>query len=312
MININHVIKLNFLIKDMIGDAPPSSTSLSPSIRVFSNFNEWLFTKPNADAYGVERLKVLSNGIVVSVGQDGYVRVWNTSNCGWSLISTSISSQFYNLIYSLDQISGDVMVHGGVDSSIHIWSIFSGVIRTISTLNAVRSLRYLNNGYLAAGHDDGTIEIWNINTGSLIRSFSTSLYAIRELETLNNELLSSASETTVRVWNLTSVTVLFSLTGHTSSVYALKRISMNLIASGDISGFVIIWDWVMGVLVKTLPGHGFSAIIHGLDLLSSDILMSGSQNGMIDFWNISAGFQLIQTFNTLYSITVLAPFGDSK
>jgi WD40 repeat protein len=109
-------------------------------------------------------------------------------------------------------------------------------------------------------------------------------------------LASSSLDQTVRIWNLTTNTCKFILTGHTAEVFGLRHITPSILASGSSDYTIKLWDITTGQLKRTLTGHT-SFIWYSVDLLNSQTLVSGSKDGTIKLWNWSTGecFSTIQT-----------------
>ena len=79
-----------------------------------------------------------------------------------------------NIVRSIEFISAETISSGGYDQTIQIWSISSG--QTQTTINVgvyVYSLKLLNNGiHLASGLGNGNINIYNVNTESLVATLN--------------------------------------------------------------------------------------------------------------------------------------------
>jgi WD40 repeat protein len=105
-----------------------------------------------------------------------------------------------------------------------------------------------------------------------------------------------SNDKTVRIWNLTTNTCKFNLTGHTNQVYGLKQIASSILASGSEDKTIKLWDLTSGQLIRTLTGHT-GEIEWSIDLLNSQTLVSGSYYGEIKLWNWSTGecFSTIKT-----------------
>ena len=90
------------------------------------------------------------------------------------------------------------------------------------------------------------------------------------LTMINNELLASSSgDSTIRIWNLTTNSLKYNMSGHTSAIRVLKILSSDVIASGSDDYTIKIWNFTNGTLVGTLYGHT-NLIVCSLDLLGSD------------------------------------------
>ena len=68
----------------------------------------------------------------------------------------------------------------------------------------VNCLVVLPNGNLGSGSDDKTIKIWNINNGSVLKTFTGHSNWVTTLAVLANNisLASGSADKTIRFWNL--------------------------------------------------------------------------------------------------------------
>ncbi len=177
----------------------------------------------------------------------------------------------------------------------------------------VYSLRLLNNGiHLASGLGNGNINIYNVNTVSLVATLTgDQRRQINDLVQISNSdlLASSNADYSVKIWNLTSNTLKFNMSGHYGAVVGLRQVSSNVLASaGSLDRVIILWDINLGQYIRTLYGHT-SYIYWSLDLLSNaQTLVSGSGDKTIKLWNWQTGQTLttINTNSTIYSLCVLS------
>ena len=206
-------------------------------------------------------------------------------------------------MYALEFINEDTIASGGLDLSIQIWSISSGLTqRIIKTNSVVFSLKLLSNGfYLACGLENGKIEIYNINDGTLFSSINAHADRIFDLILINNDnlLVSSSRDKTIKVIDLKTNTQKFDLNSHTDDVIGLKQLSKEIFASSSLDTTIKLWNITTGKLMRTLKGHT-DYIYWSLDLMGDDqTLVSGSYDQTIKFWNWKTG----QLLNTIYTGT---------
>ncbi len=249
-----------------------------------------------------------NNEYVATVSQENTAKIWSIRNATyWCLIRAYNEHTFP--IASLEFINEDTVVTAAFDQKIKIWSISTGITnRSIITAVNVLSLQLLGNGfYLAAGLSNGSIYIYNINNGGLIKTLSGHTTNVNDLVLINDDLLASSSDDrTICIWNLTSYTLKFTLVGHTDSVRRLKLVSSDLLASGSWDSSVKLWDITNGQLVRNLSSQT-SRISYSIDLLNSQQLLSGYHDKMMKLWNFNTG-ELLNTFNAglpIYVLTVL-------
>jgi WD40 repeat protein len=295
-----------FIIKVAIG-------SDSGTIKVYNETSFALIKSFQAHSGGILRIKQspFNNGqYVATCSADKTLKIWNSTNNAWSLIRTFTNHN--NQVRSLEFLGPNTMASCGLDLTIRIWIISSGQIqKTLNLfLNGVYSLKLLSNGiHLAAGLGNGNINIYNVNTGSLVSTLKGHTSIVYDLALINNDLLASASaDFKVRVWNLTTTTTKFILNGHTDVVKGLKQISSSILASaGSLDKKIIFWNTTSGSLIRTLSNHT-SYIYWSLDLLGNgQILVSGSGDQTIKFWNITSGQVLnsLKTSSNIYALSTL-------
>jgi WD40 repeat protein len=250
---------------------------------------------------------------VATCSYDTTVKIWNISNpFNWFLIRSY--TDHVNAVLGLEWINEDSIASGGYDFTIKIWLISTGLTKiTIYTGDIVFSIKLLINGfYLACGLQSGKINIYDINNnGSLISTLVGHKipYAVNDFILLRNDLLiSSSSDQSIRIWDLTTNSTKFILQGHSANVNGLKLVSCDILASGSSDYFIKLWNITNGTLIRTLTGHTYY-ILNSIDFLSnSQTLVSGGYSDQkIKIWNITTG-QCLNTSNTglnIYSLTVL-------
>ncbi len=270
---------------------------------------------PNIHTGPIRHLKYLpyKNGYVASASNDNTVNIWDTLT--W--ISIQKYTSHTEWVRSLDQIDNDTMVSGSKDNTIRIWRISTGETLKIISLNVqvyvVRVFSVENKQIVCGlGNSSNNLQIYNYATGVLIRTLNGHSSSVLSIEMLSEQFMASgSSDQKVIVWDLFSYSIKYNLTGHTSLVYCIKRLSSNLIASGYWNGKIIVWNWFTGEQLINLSGHTSTLNLNSLDLFDEQILISGSNDKTVKFWNITNG-SLIQSINTNISISSLAMLKYSK
>ena len=111
-------------------------------------------------------LAVLPNGDLVSGGEDGTIKVWDT-NDGKVKKSLSCSGRLNDII----AVHNDCIISASDDMfmNIKIWNINEGTVKRTVTghIKSVLALKMLKNGVFASGSCDTTIKIWNTSDGGL-------------------------------------------------------------------------------------------------------------------------------------------------
>lgn len=116
---------------------------------------------------------------------------------------------------------------------------------------------------IASGSHDGSISLWKVQTGSLVRSIPkahaqgvTSLCFSRD----GSQILSASFDTTVRMYGLKSGKVMREFRGHTSFVNDVSfSVDGSRVISASSDGTVRVWDARSSECLAALrPRHGAS------------------------------------------------------
>ncbi|MDB9374893.1 WD40 repeat domain-containing protein [Nodularia sphaerocarpa] len=105
----------------------------------------------------------------------------------------------------------------------------------------------------------------------------------------SNVLVSSSEDGTIRLWNVSSGSLIRTLTGHRQSVFRVN-FSPNgrILASGDAGGVVKLWDMQTGKEIDSMWAHGNG--ITGIQFSpNAPILASSSNDGTIKIWSLQTG-----------------------
>ena len=272
-----------------------------------ANGDQFLNIKVNMNA-ALTRLKVLPEKNYLATVSGNYVDIFDTTQ----LIRLITYSGHESNVLGLEYINNATLASSDSGASIHIWNSDSGssiLIIDLPRENA-NCLQLLNTSILASGQDTGSIKLWNITNGTLISTISNlySMQAVNDLELINDQVLASSnSDSYIYIWHWPTQSFISTLTGHTSAVYALKRLTSSIMASGSDDTHIIIWDLTTGTSSHTLMGHT-DAIRYSLELYDDQTLVSASYDQTVKLWSIETG-SLIQSFDTNQSLNALATLG---
>ncbi len=252
------------------------------------------------------------NGFVATTSVDKTVKIWNiTKNNGnWFLIQTYTGHT--NGVCGIEFISENMIATGSMDSTIQMWSLYTGLTtKTINTSANVYALQLLSNGFDLAAGLDMNINIYNINTLNLISTLIGHTNCVVDLVLINKDLLASSGvDWRVRIWNLTKNSMKFTPFIHNWNVYGLKLVSSEILASGSYDNTTKLWNITTGSLIRTLTGHT-DKINWAVDMLNDgSTLVTGSVDHTLKFWNIDTG-DCSHTVNTGMSIRSMAVLNET-
>ncbi|PTB38317.1 hypothetical protein M441DRAFT_60566 [Trichoderma asperellum CBS 433.97] len=154
--------------------------------------------------------------------------------------------------------------------------------------------------WLASVSVDGTVQIWNLETGycqQTLRVHRDSVYSVAFLPNSSTLIISGMEDNSIQVWDTVTNQMLQALKGHGDTIRAIDFSSSNndLLASGSWDHTVRIWDLATSSCLQTLQGHDgdVCTIAFSPDGVR---LASGSSDRTIKVWDPVNGFCL----HTLY------------
>jgi WD40 repeat protein len=268
---------------------------------------------------GIIKQSPFYNSNYVATFDDETIKIWSIFD--WSLIRT-LKHKWVDVVEWLDQ---DTLAScGGDDQTITIWSISTGEKkRNITFRNGsysrVYNLELLSNKIHLAVCFNNDINIFNINDGSLVSSLYGHTGTVFKLIQINKSdlLASSSSDQTVRIWNSTTNTCKFILTGQ-GSIRDLKEINSEILA-GSAGGPIKMWNITSGALIRNLEGSKRSSLLVFIkerqqQSSASSTLVSVSHENIIKVWNWTNGecLKTIKIHGSKYaSLAVINPVSNA-
>ncbi len=166
---------------------------------------------------------------------------------------------------------------------------------------AVWSVAYSPDGrrVVSAGNGDGTVKIWDVGSGQLIRSLAGPTDGVvcvayspdgRSIASAGN------ADKTVRLWDAASGTLFRTLRGHDTSVMSVAfSPDSSRCASAGTDETIRVWDTATGRELRTLRGHskGINRLAYSPD---GRAVATASHDGTVKLWDVDAGV-LIRTLN---------------
>ncbi|MEN6523078.1 MAG: serine/threonine-protein kinase [Anaerolineaceae bacterium] len=151
---------------------------------------------------------------------------------------------------------------------------------------------------LASGARDRTIKLWDVNSGTVMRtlignSYSVYVYSVA-FSPDGRTLASGSSDVTVEIWDVENGSLIRTLKGHIGSVFSVAfSPDGRTLASGSGDNTIKLWDVESGSLIRTLEGH--TDWVYSVSFSPDGrTLASGSDDHTIKLWDVESG-SLIRT-----------------
>jgi len=159
----------------------------------------------------------------------------------------------------------------------------------------VDSVIYSPDGrYLASGSWDKTIKVWDVVTGTELRTLTGHSDRVRSVVySPDGRYLASGSwDKTIKVWDVVTGTELRTLTGHSDRVRSVVYSpDGRYLASGSWDKTIKVWDVVTGTELRTLAGYSgwVWSVAYSPD---GRYLASGNGDKTIKIWEVATGKEL--------------------
>ncbi|MCL2805681.1 MAG: WD40 repeat domain-containing protein, partial [Treponema sp.] len=151
--------------------------------------------------------------------------------------------------------------------------------------------------YVLTGDSNGTVKIWEAETGILVRSFYGHVASVMSVTwSPDGKLIASGSwDNTIKIWNAdfsSSPQELYTLK-HEDEVYSVAFCpNSSLLVSGSTDSTVRIWDVSNGKELNILKGHVSTVASVAINLNGKHIASASADNTII-IWDIDSSERLI-------------------
>jgi WD40 repeat protein len=216
----------------------------------------------------------------------------------------------YSVAFSLD---GTIALTHDPSNGLALWNVqrestsFGERILMITDTGspATRSLFMPDGQSLLTGHTDGTLRLWDANTGTFLRSMGTpapdNSRVIINLTIIQDGsvVYSAGADGIIRSWQVETGQVIHEFTGHVGQVNALVLSpDQQTLFSAGIDGTIIHWD-----TISAQPIRRYSSVIAPINALASDgqTLFSAEFGLTLRRWRVDTLPQLLNwTFEHRY------------
>lgn len=193
----------------------------------------------------------------VTAGENGSAQLWNSETGQKITDFHGNANSILSLAFSKDS---KFILTGRQNGVINIWNRESGNIagNLLGHSEKIYQLIPFTNGQLLSASADATIKMWNINSRTLIRSFSInndaavlSIAVSRDCKSL----ASGHSDGKIRTWDISSGKLLTTINSGGGPVYSMEISSGKVLATGLSNGEVKLWKFPSGEHISSEKRH---------------------------------------------------------
>jgi len=228
---------------------------------------------------------------------DRTIKIWDLASGTLKLSLTGHVSTVRGLAVSPRH---PYLFSAGEDKLVKCWDLEQNkVIRHYhGHLSAVYSLAlHPTIDLLVTAGRDSAARVWDMRSKAQIHALGghTNTIASVLCQASEPQVLTGSHDTTIRLWDIVAGKTRSTLTNHKKSVRSMVvHPSLNMFASASADNMKQ-WKFPDGNFIQNLTGH--NAIINTIAMNGDGVLVSGGDNGSLNFWDWRTGynFQRYQT-----------------
>ncbi|UCH92495.1 MAG: PQQ-binding-like beta-propeller repeat protein [Candidatus Aminicenantes bacterium] len=143
---------------------------------------------------------------------------------------------------------------------------------------------------IVSGSYDGTVKVWDMESGKELRSFNDNIYGVRRIAVAGKTIISGASdqEGTIKSWDMESGRETHIFAGLIEGVRSIA-IEAQTAAFGTIQGTIQLWNVETGKKIRNLKGHDKQV---NRVVIAGNTIVSGAADGTVKSWDLGSGREL--------------------
>lgn len=252
---------------------------------------------------------------LVSGSGDKTIKIWDLDSGQLQRTLSEDTAEVLSVALSPD---GQTLTSGSyaTDKAIKIWQLNTDKPRpTLGMASNVWSVALSPDGQtVASSSGDGSIKIWNLHTGALLRTLighTDTVWSVA-ISPDGQTLVSGSKDKTIKIWNLQTGALRRTLKGHSDRVrsVAISPDGQTLVSSSW-DKTIKIWNLQTGKLLHNLRGH--SNYVNSVAISpDSKIIASGSDDETIKLWDLNTGELLGTLFGHTGNINCVSFNDDGR
>ena len=143
---------------------------------------------------------------------------------------------------------------------------------------------------LVTGGRDAVARVWDMRSKTQIHCLTGHDHTIASILTkaTDPQIITGSHDTTIKLWDLVAGKCMSTLTHHQKSVRALAQPSFENTFISGAADCLKKWQGRDGRFLKSFQGH--NAVINSLSINDDGVVVSGGDDGSIQFWDYETGY----------------------
>ena len=213
-----------------------ASASDDKKIKIWLNSSNVLVVSLEGHSSGVRCLCVLDCNTIISgsCGEDSEIKIWSLESGNEGRCIRTLSGIFGS-VTGLVKLDEKQFLSSDADGIIIVWNVDDDrIIRLADTGSSVQCIKMLPNNFVASGHADRTIKIWQVDTMEELLELEGHDNSVACLELLSENLLVSGStDGRIKIWRLDAATCVETLERHKGLIVGLQLLNPDIVSDVD-------------------------------------------------------------------------------
>jgi pleiotropic regulator 1 len=147
---------------------------------------------------------------------------------------------------------------------------------------------------LVSGGRDAVARVWDMRSKHQIHCLSGHNHTVSSIltQSLSPHIITGSHDNTIKMWDLVAGKVVTTLTHHQKAIRALCQPSFERTFCSGAADTLKKWQGKDGRFLKSLTGH--NAIINAMAVNDDGVMVSGGDDGSLQFWDYKTGYTFQQ------------------